>query len=158
MMVAGFIAGNAFALGGLPELDRYGSVWLAWAGFQAVCLLLGTAWARTWKGPDAFVAALCWKLKKFRVRMSHRWLPGRDWEAYRRAEQSVIVLCVPISFVIFILISLRIKVSLLVGFAMIFALLMVVPYYRDAAKSPINNVIFAGLVSFAWGFLFATTL
>lgn len=158
MMVAGLIGGNAFALGGLPDPAKAGPFWLAWAGFQLVCLLLGKAWARSWKGNDALVAGFCWKLKKFRVRMRRRLFPNRDWEDYRRAEQSIIVLCVPVSFVALILISLSLKVGLLVGFAVIFALLLVIPYYRDAADSPINNIIFAGLVSFAWGFLFTKTL
>lgn len=158
MMVAGFIGGNAFALGGLPDPAKAGPFWLAWAGFQLVCLLLGKAWARSWKGNDAFIAGFCWKLKKFRVRMRRRLFPNRNWEDYRRAEQSIIVLCVPVSFVAFILISLSLKVGLLVGFAVVFALLLVVPYYRDAAETPINNVIFAGLVSLAWGYLFATSL
>ncbi|MEB2845588.1 hypothetical protein GAO09_22380 [Rhizobiales bacterium RZME27] len=155
MMVAGFIGGNSLAMGGLPEWRQAGPFWLAWAGFQAVCLLFGTIWARTWKGPDAFVAGLCWKLKRFRVRMRRRWLPGRDWEAYRSAEPVVVVSCVFAGFVTFVLIPLGIKVVLLSGAGVVFVIMMVLPYYRDAPTNPVIHVPFSGIISAFWGFLLA---
>lgn len=155
IMVAGFMLGNSLAMGGLPDLEKAGPVWLAWAGFQAVCLLIGRAWAPKWKGSDTSVAGLCWKLKRCRVRMRRRWIGERERQDYYRAEKGFFLAILFFSCFSFIIAPLELKVDFLIAVTTVLMTFFVVPHYRDAPSTLTLTLITSSLLSVAWGLAFA---
>jgi hypothetical protein len=154
LTMASFALGRIWA--GKADTDWDETVFVSglWFAFQVICLVIGTAWARTWRGPEKFVISVEWKYRRFRARMRRRWIGNRSKEDYSRAEGTLIVPALIVVTCLLMFFVPHLPIFLLIVGGVIFIILMIAPSYRDAPASPISSLVFSALIGLLIGYIF----